>query len=398
MARTFTRTITTPAAARLARPGSRPVVSLLTDFGSRDPSAGIIRAVVLGICPEAALIDLSHDVEKYHIRDAALLLWSSVPYLPIGAHVAVVDPGVGTERRAVAMTTARGDHLVGPDNGLLLPAAARLGGIVRVHSLESPQYRLPVISSSFHGRDIFAPAGAHLAMGVPLEFMGPAIDPRSLRMLDWPEPEVYPGVLRTSIIYVDSFGNVKLSALAEHVFGAMGPLAMGEPVYLRVTDPDGSADLELNWVDTFGNVPPGQALLYEDSYGRLTIAVNQGSAAEILGLREDAEVIITRAPFSGSVADLGYAAHSQPQPWFDPSLGPGPVPGWDGTGPPGWDPGMPPPGWDGSGPPPGWDPSMGQPFDASGMSWSGNGHGPGDGTASQPPVEPGTRSRSGDPA
>ncbi len=318
------------------------MVSLLTDFGSRDPSAGIMRAVVLGICSEAAIIDISHDVDKYRVRDAALLLWSAAPYLPIGAHVAVVDPGVGTERRAVAMETARGDHLVGPDNGLLLPAASRLGGIVRVHQLDSPQYRLPVISSSFHGRDIFAPAAAHLAMGVPLEFMGPALDPRSLRMLLWPEPEVYPGVLRSSIIYLDTFGNVKLSALVGHLFGAMGPLGMGEPVYLRVTDPQGTSDLQLSWVDTFGNVPPGEALLYEDSYGRLTIAVNQGSAAEVLGLREDAEVVVTRAPLppAGGGQDL------MGDPWYGTAIvGSGPsesypydpgVAGWqsgpDGSG------------------------------------------------------------------
>ena len=318
MARTFTRTITTPAAARMVRPGSRPLVSLLTDFGSRDPSAGIMRAVVLGIAPDAAIVDISHDVEKYRVRDAALLLWSAAPYLPVGAHVAVVDPGVGTERRAVAMETARGDHLVGPDNGILMPAAARLGGIVRVHQLDSPQYRLPVISSSFHGRDIFAPAAAHLALGVPLEFMGPAIDPRSLRMLDWPEPAVHPGVLVSSAIYLDTFGNVKLSALVGHLFGAMGQLGMGEPVYVRVTDSQGTADLELSWVDTFGNVPPGQALLYEDSYGRLTVAVNQGSAAELLGIREDAEVVITRAPLPSSLGGPGSMV-DQGQTWFDPA-------------------------------------------------------------------------------
>jgi S-adenosylmethionine hydrolase len=339
MARTFTRTITTPAAARMARPGSRPLVSLLTDFGSRDPSAGIMRAVVLGICPEAAIVDISHEVAKYRVRDAALLLWSAAPYLPIGAHVAVVDPGVGTERRAVAMETARGDHLVGPDNGLLMPAATRLGGIVRVHQLDSPQYRLPVISSSFHGRDIFAPAAAHLAMGVPLEFMGPAIDPRSLRILDWPEPEVFPGVVRTSIIYLDTFGNVKLSALVSHLFSAMGQLVMGEPVYLRVTDALGSADLELSWVDTFGNVPPGEALLYEDSYGRLTIAINQGSAAELLDLREDAEVVITRAPIAPSFGDPGYIGEpawiGEPR-WPEPAWGPEavPEPGWGPEGAP----------------------------------------------------------------
>lgn len=341
MARTFTRTITTPAAARLVRPGSRPVVSLLTDFGSRDPSAGIMRAVILGICPDAAILDLSHEVEKYRVRDGALLLWSAAPYLPVGSHVAVVDPGVGTERRAVAMETARGDHLVGPDNGILLPAAARLGGIVRVHQLESPQYRLPVISSSFHGRDIFAPAAAHLAMGVPLEFLGPGIDPRSLRMLDWPEPEIHPGVLRTSVIYLDSFGNAKLSALGSHLFGALGSPALGQPLFVRISDPGGTSDHEVVWVETFGDVPPGQPLLFQDSYGRLSLAVNQGSAVDGMGIREDAEVVVSRGPLPpvmgpgtdpGSLEQGGWEG---PGPWADPWQDPADAAVQGGPGPEG---------------------------------------------------------------
>jgi hypothetical protein len=294
MARTFSRTITTPAAARMVRPASRPVVSFVTDFGSRDPSAGIMRAVVLGIAPDALIIDISHEVEKYRVRDAALLLWCAVPYLPHGAHVAVVDPGVGTPRRAVALETARGDFLVGPDNGVLLPAATRLGGILRVHQLSSPQYRLPVISSSFHGRDLFAPAAAHLAMGLPLEFLGPGVDPRQLVLLDWPEPQVFAGVLRSQVIYLDTFGNVKLSALSPDLGAALGALRYGERLWLRLTDLYGSNDVEVTWVETFGQVPVGQPLLYEDSYGRLSVAINQGSAATAIGIREDAEVLVTR--------------------------------------------------------------------------------------------------------
>jgi S-adenosylmethionine hydrolase len=340
MSRTFTRTITTPAAARLVRPGTRPVISFTTDFGSRDPSAGIMRAVVLGIAPDASVIDLSHEVEKFRIRDGALLLWSAAPYLPVGSHVAVVDPGVGTDRRAIAMETARGDHLVGPDNGILLPAAARLGGIVRVHQLESPQYRLPVISSSFHGRDIFAPAAAHLAMGVPLEFLGPAVDPRSLSILDWPEPEVHPGVLRTSIIYIDSFGSAKLSALGSHLFNALGSPDIGQPLFVRVIDPGGAMDFEVAWVETFGNVPPGQPLLLQDSYGRLSLAVNQGSAAIDLGLHEDAEVIVSRGPLPamGPGMDPAYEPGAlEPGPWQaqEPWAGPWQAPELvAGEGPP----------------------------------------------------------------
>jgi S-adenosyl-L-methionine hydrolase (adenosine-forming) len=317
------------------------MVTLLTDFGTRDPSAGIMRAVILGICPDASVLDLSHEVEKYRVRDGALLLWSAAPYLPVGSHVAVVDPGVGTERRAVAMETARGDHLVGPDNGILLPAAARLGGIVRVHELESPQYRLPVISSSFHGRDIFAPAAAHLAMGVPLEFMGPGVDPRSLRILDWPEPEVHPGVLRTSVIYLDSFGNAKLSALGSHLFGALGQPQLGQPLFVRISDPGGSSDHEVAWVETFGNVPPGVPLLFQDSYGRLSLAVNQGSAVDGMGIREDAQVIVSRGPLP-PVMDLGAGPGmlepggwegQGPGPWAGPWQGPGDAPVDEGPGP-----------------------------------------------------------------
>lgn len=302
MARSYHRSVTTPAAARTSRPGARSFVSLLTDFGTRDPSAGIMRSVVLGIAPEAAVVDISHDVRKYAVRDGALVLWCAIPYMPIGAHVAVVDPGVGTERRPIAIETLRGDYLVGPDNGLLLPAAARLGGVTRVHALENPQYRLPVVSSSFHGRDVFAPAAAHLSLGVPLEFMGPAIDPRGLVLLDWPEPDVYDGLLRATVIYLDTFGNVKLSALGGHLINAFPGIGPGDRLWLRIEDASGSRDVAVPWVGTFGHVPVGSPLIFDDSYGRLCIAVNQGSAVQLLGLTENANVTLTRSPLPRGAA------------------------------------------------------------------------------------------------
>jgi S-adenosylmethionine hydrolase len=280
----------------MARQDARPFVSLLSDFGLRDPSAGIMRSVIAAIAPDALVIDITHDIAKFAVRDGALMLWCAVPYTPIGAHVAVVDPGVGTARRGVALETLRGDYLVGPDNGLLLPAAGRLGGVVRAHVLENAQYRLPVVSSSFHGRDIFAPAGAHLAVGVPIDFMGPPIDPRALVLLDWPEPEVYDNLLRTSVLYVDTFGNVKLSALGSHMVNAFSMLTPGERIWMRVDDGRQERDLNLTWVGTFGNVRPGDPLLYDDSYGRVCIAVNQGSAVRQLGLGRDMRITFTRVP------------------------------------------------------------------------------------------------------
>lgn len=270
-------------------------MSLLTDFGARDPSAAICRGVVLGIAPDALVVDISHEVEKYRISHGALLLWCALPYLPLGAHVAVVDPGVGTDRRAVALETARGDFLVGPDNGLLLPAAERVGGVTRGHLIENARYRLPFVSSSFHGRDVFAPAAAHLATGVPLESLGRALDPADLVRLDWGRVTVREGELETSVIYVDTFGNLKLTALASDLVAALGNLPFGEELALAVAG--GSVarrTLYVTWQETFGRVKRGEALLYEDSYGRLCLAVNQVSAADTLGLREGLELRITR--------------------------------------------------------------------------------------------------------
>jgi S-adenosylmethionine hydrolase len=292
--RIYTDTVTTSAAAATTHGSRRPFVSLLSDFGLRDPSAGIMRAVVAGICPEANVVDLSHDIDKFAIRDGALLLWSAVPYLPVGAHVAVVDPGVGTARQGVALQTARGDYLLGPDNGLLMPAAARLGGITAVHLLEEPRYALPDVSSSFHGRDLFAPAGAHLAAGVPLEDLGRAVDPRRLLSLEWPRPEVRSGVLRTQAIYLDTFGNVKLSALTDDISSALPGLRFGEPLLMRIGEGSSKREVSLAWARTFGDVPEGAPLLTADSYGRVALSVHQGSAAERYDVTIDTVVEIAR--------------------------------------------------------------------------------------------------------
>jgi S-adenosylmethionine hydrolase len=291
MARHFTHVVTTPAAARRPHDASRPVVSLLTDWGLRDPSPAIAHGVILGIAPEAQIIDISHEVQKYNVRHGALMLWSALPFLPIGAHAAVIDPGVGTPRRPIAIAVARGDYLVGPDNGLLLAGAERLGGIVRVHLIENPQYHLPVVTSTFHGRDLFAPAAAHLALGVPLEAIGPQLDPAGLVTLEWPPVVVREGELETTVIYRDTFGNLKLAGLAADLAAALGGLQQGEMLTVEVVGQQRSgaqapARHDMPWALTFGDVPIGGLVALEDSYGRLTIGQNQGSAADALHLAE----------------------------------------------------------------------------------------------------------------
>ncbi|HEY4189619.1 MAG TPA: SAM-dependent chlorinase/fluorinase, partial [Candidatus Limnocylindrales bacterium] len=229
-------------------------------------------------------------IRKYAIRDGALALWCALPYAPVGFHVAVVDPGVGTARRPIALRVARGDVLIGPDNGLLVAAAERLGGVVEARLLENPAYRLPVVTSTFHGRDVFAPAAAHLARGASFESLGPSI-PDELVPSPLPAASAVDGGLATEVIYEDTFGNLKLSALVADVERATG----GDPVSatFEVTA-DGRPALTIRWARTFGLVGPGDALLYEDSYGRACIAVNQGSAARSLGLVEGTRLLLRR--------------------------------------------------------------------------------------------------------
>jgi S-adenosylmethionine hydrolase len=290
----MTWVVTTPAAARIPRSQNRPFVSMLTDWGARDPSAAICHGVVLSIVPEALIVDISHEIEKFNIRHGALMLWCALPFLPIGAHMAVVDPGVGTTRRPIAIEVARGDILVGPDNGLLLPGADRLGGIMRVHVIDNIQYRLPVLTSTFHGRDLFAPAAAHLALGVPLEALGPELDPNDLVTIDWPPVVVRDNELETTVIYRDTFGNLKLAGLTADLLDALPGIEHGSRVEVRINGHQ--RPLTMPWAPTFGGVETGDYVIFEDSYGRLCIAQNQGSAALALGVEEGATITVRRAP------------------------------------------------------------------------------------------------------
>ena len=258
----------------------RPVISFLTDFGL-DGAAAACRGVMLSICREAQVVDVSHTVRKYAIRDGAFILRAALPFMPVGVHVAVVDPGVGTERRAVGIRTRRGDLLVGPDNGLLISPAEALGGAEEARELTNRDLWLPRTSATFHGRDIFAPVAAHLAAGdATYQSVGPAIAVDDLVRLPAAEALAGDGVLETSITYVDSFGNLRLAGGRAELIAALGAVEEGRQ--LRVSIGTAAPD-EATFARSFGHVAAGARVLYVDSTGDLALGQNQGDLAARVG-------------------------------------------------------------------------------------------------------------------
>lgn len=209
--------------------------------------------------------------------------------MPAGVHLAVVDPKVGSDRKALALRTPE-RVFVGPDNGLLVPAAERYGGIEEAVSIENEAFRLEPVSRTFHGRDVFAPAAAHLALGVPIAELGPPVDPDGLVRLDLPLPEVGEGKLRVKVLYVDRYGNVQVNATAEDLASA------GMEPGTRVEVDVGFESYFATIAGTFADVRPGDILLYEDSYWNVALAINGGNAAETLAVRPGTELRVRRAP------------------------------------------------------------------------------------------------------
>jgi len=277
----------------MRRMTSRPFISFMTDFGVGSSAPSVCRGVMLDIAPDARLVDVTHAIRHFAMRDGAFLLGRSVPYFPIGVHVAVVDPGVGTGRWPIALRAGRGDYLVGPDNGLLVPAAHALGGIVAARSLENRALWLPSVSHTFHGRDIFAPVAAHLANGEPFETIGPALDVDEVTKLEMPIATPRDSGLDTSVLLIDAFGNCRLAGETSDLVTAFGAMEHGRwfDLVLPARGAHAEARIRLPWVATFGDVPTGSPLLFEDAdYAGPALAVNLGSAEDVLGLELDTPV------------------------------------------------------------------------------------------------------------
>src|SRR5438270_6785789 len=263
-----------------------PLITFLSDFGLTDDFVGTCHGVIATIAPDARVIDVTHGVRPGHILQGALVLANTLPYMPAGVHLAVVDPGVGSGRRALALRDRNGRLHVGPDNGLLLPAAERFGGIAEAHELANSDYSLQPVSRTFHGRDLFSPAAAHLAAGVALEELGPPVDPDELVRVEVPRPEVGQNRIRATALAVDRFGNVALNLRRDQL--EQLDLAAGTRVELTSR---GERFFAVS-ARTFADAPRGSLILYEDSYGNLALAVSRGSAAQLLRVEEGAEIVV----------------------------------------------------------------------------------------------------------
>jgi len=266
--------------------GVRPIC-FLSDFGLGDDFVGLCKGVMLGIAPEATVIDLTHQVPGFAVEEGAEILEHATRYMPENTvYLAIVDPGVGTERRALALSTTSGALLVGPDNGLLVPAAESLGGIESAISLTNADYHLQPISNTFHGRDVFSPATAYLATGLTPSKLGEIVDPTSLARVKLPGIErESPNTFSVAIIGVDRYGNARLSATAEEVGLRFGAL-------LRVETAE-NGEMPVRYVDTFGHSKVGDLVLVPDSHRRLSLSVNKGHAFRALGLKAGGRVRLT---------------------------------------------------------------------------------------------------------
>lgn len=262
---------------------SRPV-SFISDFGLDDEFVGVVHGVIARLSPESRVIDIGHRFPRGQVRTAALALTRAIQYLPEGVCLAVVDPGVGTERRAIAAETPWG-FFVGPDNGLLSPAVAMVGGASQIVAVENPDAMIPSVGQTFHGRDVFAPAAALLASGdAALDDLGPEVQGDEIVPLLLPLTESDGGRVTGEAWWVDTFGNVQTNISPEEL-ASLGA-APGEEVVVRVR----SREHTLPWVTSYGAVEEGMSLVHVDSAGLMAIAVRGGRASDELEIPQGAPV------------------------------------------------------------------------------------------------------------
>jgi len=264
-------------------------VWFLSDYGLDDEFVGVVKGVVKSIAPQVTVVDLTHQIPAFDIRAGALALARSMQYLAPGVVLAVVDPGVGSSRRAVAVEVGSDDvtaFLVGPDNGLLAPAVAMVGGARRAVSLTNDDYHLAAPGPTFAGRDVMAPAAAHLCAGLELDLLGEPVDPLSLLPGLMPLSRQEDGKTVGEVLWIDRFGNAQLNVDPDEIAGIEGPVLVRSGDQARVAAR----------VASFSELKPGQVGVMVDSYGLLAVVLDQRSAADELRLHTGSAVTLEPAP------------------------------------------------------------------------------------------------------
>lgn len=275
-------------------------VALLTDYGLDDEFVGVMKSVIADIAPHARITDIGHNVRAYDVRGASLMLARAIQYVPRGVVVAVVDPGVATKRKMIALEVAGGEGvLVGPDNGLLVPAAAMVGGVERAVVLSNTKLHLPAPGATFAGRDVFAPVAAHLCNGMSLHELGELVDPDTLMPGLVGLPQIGDSEIIAEVTWVDVYGNCQLNLGPDDVVGLMA----GSNRLTIVVD---GTDRSVAVVSAFDDIPEGALGLVIDSYGMLAVAKRQDSAAQDLGVASGDQVVVRPGTGSGTTTRVSF--------------------------------------------------------------------------------------------
>ena len=264
----------------------RETLTFLSDYGLEDEFVGVCQGVILRIAPHVKIIHIHHNILRQSIRHGAIVLEQSIRFMPESVHLGVVDPGVGSGRRAVVIESGWGEIFVGPDNGLLIPAAEECGGVKRAFEIQERSFLLTPISRTFQGRDVFSPAAAHIANGVDPSDLGPAIPSDDLVCLEIPEAWVHDDHLHAEVLQVDRFGNLQLNVSRDHLDSV--DLTNGSKLEVRME----GHRVHVPLGSTFAAVEDGEFVLIEDSYRHLSLAVNKGDAAARLRARAGSTAIV----------------------------------------------------------------------------------------------------------
>ena len=267
----------------------RPFITLTSDFGVQSQGVGIMQAVALEINPNAHVIHLMHGLPDFNLFYAARTM-ETVNYLPVGFHVCVVDPGVGTKRKPIIIKTRRGDFLIGPDNGVLLPATRFLAGIEKIVGITNKKYMRHPVSAVFHGRDIFTPAAAYLSKGIKIEEFGKEINPKDLEDAPYEEAKINGIRIHAKIISINKFGSIHLNIMHE----AWDKFNVKLNGIINLDFNGNGNSLDLPFVTTFGDVKRGKQLIIKDDYGRMEIALNQDSFAKKYSVEIGDNIIVRK--------------------------------------------------------------------------------------------------------